>query len=334
MGTVCVLGGGSFGTALADLLARQGLTVHQWLRDASRAEEMRRTRRNPEHLSELEVHAGIEPTADLTHALAGVDWVLMAIPSPAVRSVLEAVRPLLAPIPLMLATKGIENDTLMTMHEVALDVLGPSWAHRLLALSGPSFAREVMLGYQTAVVIASQDAQLADWACRLMFTDAFRPYSSTDIIGVEMGGALKNVMAIAAGAITGLKLGDNTRAALITRGLAEITRLAVAKGAHPMTLAGLAGVGDLVLTCTGALSRNRRIGQLLGEGKSLTDAIAEVKEVAEGVRTTKSAYALAQKLGVDAPITSAIYNVIYGDLEAREALLGLSRRELKREREY
>lgn len=334
MKTVCVLGGGSFGTALAELLARQGQHVRWWMRDAACVEAVARDRRNPDYLSEFELSERIQPTTELAGALAGVEWIVVAVPSPAVRSVLTAARPLLGEVPLVLACKGIEASTLMTMDEVVADVLGDAWHDRTLALSGPSFAREIMQRQPTAVVLACKDHALADRIAAMLCFDTFRAYSSTDVAGVELGGALKNVMAIAAGAVTGMQLGYNPLAAMITRGLAEITRLAVAKGAHPMTLAGLAGIGDLVLTCTGGLSRNRAVGQALGEGKTLQEAIASVREVAEGVVTAKSAYELAQKLEVDAPITSAVYKVLYEGVNIREAVAELIRRRPKRELEY
>ncbi|HET6346399.1 MAG TPA: NAD(P)H-dependent glycerol-3-phosphate dehydrogenase, partial [Myxococcota bacterium] len=226
-----------------------------------------------------------------------------------------------------------EGDTLMTMDEVAMDVLGAAWQPNIVALSGPSFAREIMQEQPTAVVLACIDENLALNISRAVFCDYFRAYCSTDVIGVEMGGALKNVMAIAAGALAGMGMGDNARAAMITRGVAEISRLAVAKGGNPLTLLGLAGVGDLVLTCTGGLSRNRAVGQALGEGKSVDVAVSGVRQVAEGVRTAAAAYRLAQKLGVDAPITSAVYRVLYEELPMRDAVLELVRRAPGRELE-
>lgn len=331
---IAVLGGGSFGTALAALMGRRGAEVRYWMRDAERVDHLRRTRHNPDYLSEFELDANVTPTTDLGAAIGDADWIIIAIPSQAVRSLLQQMKPWLRAQPIVLAAKGIENDTLMTLDEVVIDVLGPEWADRTLALSGPSFAREVMLGYPTAVVLACRDERLADELAAQLCCDTFRAYSSADVAGVEMGGAVKNVMAIAAGAITGMGLGDNTRAALMTRGLAEITRLAVAKGAHPMTLAGLAGFGDLVLTCTGGLSRNRAVGQALGEGKTVEEALRQVKEVAEGVKTTKAAHELAKKLGVDAPITNAVYQVLYEGKSIRKAMVELLGRPPKRELEY
>lgn len=334
MQRVAVLGGGSFGTALAELMARQGMDVRLWMRNAERCDIIQKTRKNPDYLQDFALHDRLSATADRDKALEGADVIVLSTPSQVARQVLGDFKKLLPEVPLILAAKGIENDTLMTLEEVVGDVLGNAWQDRTLTLSGPSFARELMLSMPTAVVLACRDLALADNVSARISGGYFRAYTTTDVVGVELGGALKNVMAIAAGAAAGMGLGDNTRAAMITRGLAEITRLAVAKGAHPMTLAGLAGFGDLVLTCTGALSRNRAIGEALGRGKTLDEAIAEVKQVAEGIRTTQSAHQLAAKLGVDAPITAAVYKVIYEGANARKAVTDLLTRPLKRELEY
>ncbi len=334
MHEVAVLGGGSFGTALAELTARRGFGVRLWMRDPAVAAELNRTRRNPRYLSEFVLDPKVAGTADLAAAVRGATFVLAVVPSHSLRQVLGEARPHLGSVPLVLAAKGIENETLMTMDEVAHDVLGEDIRPRLLTLSGPSFAREIVLGHPTAVVLAGADEKLARSVADDLFSETFRAYTSTDVIGVELGGALKNVIAIAAGVVSGLGFGDNTRAALITRGLAEITRIAVAKGAHPMTLAGLAGVGDLVLTCTGAQSRNRRLGQLLGEGKTLDEAQASVQQVVEGVKTARSAHLLAEALGVEARITRAVYEGLYEGVSVREAVTHIVRRPPGREREF
>jgi glycerol-3-phosphate dehydrogenase (NAD(P)+) len=334
MQRVAVLGGGSFGTALAELMGRQGMDVRLWMRNAERVEVMRNTRRNPDYLQEFELHKNVSATADMDEALHQIDAIVFTVPSQAARSVLSANRSRFLRVPLILASKGIENDSLMTLDDVVADTLGADWRDLTMALSGPSFAREMMLGHPTAVSLACRDGALADTVAGRLSGGYFRAYATTDVVGVEMGGSLKNVMAIAAGAVAGLQLGDNTRAAIITRGLAEITRLAVAKGANPMTLAGLAGFGDLVLTCCGALSRNRAIGEALGRGKTLDEAIAEVKQVAEGVKTAQSAYQLAQKLGVDAPICTVVYKVLYEGQSAKKGVTELLTRPIKRELEY
>lgn len=331
MQRVCILGGGSFGTAISDLLARQGYDVHLWVRDASVAHHMQQHRRNPRYLSEFTLHENILPTSDLRAALTQAEWVVSTLPSHALRPILEETAPWFPNVPLVLGSKGIESNTLFTCAEIAADVLGHHWENQILALSGPSFAREIMLQHPTAVVLACTDESLAHHIGKAFFCDSFRAYSSTDVVGVEMGGALKNVMAIAAGAISGMGFGDNTRAALITRGIAETSRLAAAKGGKPLTLAGLAGVGDMVLTCTGALSRNRAVGQALGEGKSVEEAIRSVRQVVEGVQTAKSAMQLADRLKVDAPITHAVYSVLYEGWSVRQAIMDLVRREPGRE---
>ncbi|MBC7794854.1 MAG: NAD(P)-dependent glycerol-3-phosphate dehydrogenase [Clostridia bacterium] len=332
MQRVTVLGAGSFGTALAQLMGQQGLDVRMWMRNSERAATIQATRKNPQTLQEFTLSERIFATGDMEEALHGAEGIVLAIPSQSARSVLKATK--LPEVPLVLAAKGIENESLMTVDEVVADVLGKDVRDRTLTLSGPSFAREMMRCEPTAVALACRDLRLADTVSARISGGFFRAYTTTDVIGVELGGALKNVMAIAAGAVTGMGLGDNARAALITRGLAEITRLAVSKGAHPMTLAGLSGFGDLVLTCTGGLSRNRAIGEALGRGKSLDEAIAEVKQVVEGIRTTESAYQLAKQLDVDAPITSAVYRVIYEGANARKEVANLLMRPLKRELEY
>jgi glycerol-3-phosphate dehydrogenase (NAD(P)+) len=334
MRTVAVLGGGSFGTALAELTARRGFGVRLWMRDGEAVRALNRTHKNPRYLSQFELHRSVVATDDLKGAVSDAAWVLVAVPSHSMRGVLTSARGALGSAPIVLAAKGIENETLMTMDEVATDTLGAAVRARLLTLSGPSFAREIVAGQPTAVVLACADEPLAREVASDLFSDTFRAYTSSDVIGVEMGGALKNVMAIASGVVSGLGLGDNTRAAIVTRGLAEITRLAVAKGAHPMTLAGLSGVGDLVLTCTGGQSRNRTLGQLMGEGKTLEQALAQIREVVEGVNTARSAHLLAQKLGVEARITRAVYQGLFEGVSVREAVAALVRRPPGSEREF
>ena len=332
--TVAVLGGGSFGTALAQLVANQGQDVRLWMRNAESVASINRDHHNPRYLSDFELSERITATSDLKEAVADVDWIILAAPSQGVRSLLESMKPFIPEVPMVLGAKGIENATLMTMDEVVCDVLGESWGERTLALSGPSFAKEIMENDPTAVVLACVNEDLAEEIAQLLFSETFRAYTTTDIVGVEMGGALKNVIALAAGGVVGLGWGYNTRATLITRGLAEITRFAVATGGNPLTLSGLSGMGDLVLTCTGGLSRNRAVGQALGEGRTLDEALAEVKQVAEGVQTARSAYELAQRLKVDAPITEAVYRVLYEDIPVMNAVRGLVRRHPGSELEY
>jgi glycerol-3-phosphate dehydrogenase (NAD(P)+) len=313
---VAILGGGSFGTALADVLGRQGLDVTFWMRNAQVAEHIARLHQHPQ-LGAYQLPNNVHATNSLTEALRA-DWLVVAVPSQTLRSLLLSTS--WPHVPIVLGAKGIEADTLMTCSQVVCDVLGDDRRAQTLALSGPSFAQEILLQQPTAVALACVDEILARQISKLFFCPYFRAYTTTDVIGVELGGALKNVMAIAAGGLAGLGLGDNTRAALITRGIAEITRLALACGAQERTLAGLAGVGDMILTCTGSLSRNRALGVALGQGKTTQEALALTPHVVEGVATTQSAYALARKLGMYTPIIDAVHRVIYDGLSVRDAI--------------
>jgi glycerol-3-phosphate dehydrogenase (NAD(P)+) len=327
---VAVIGAGSWGTALAKVLVDRGNQVTLWARDGAQLEQIAQTGENARYLPGVKLALAVEP--DLEKAVAGRPFILTVVPSHTMRQVMARAAATIAPHAVVIsASKGIENETLATMDEVLKEVLPGKVGARLAYLSGPSFAKEVGVGLPTAVVMASRDRDAAGEAAKLFHGDRFRVYTSDDVTGVEMGGALKNVMAIAAGIADGLGLGHNTRAALITRGLAEISRLAVRKGANPLTLAGLAGVGDLVLTCTGDQSRNRTVGMGLGKGKKLAEVLAEMKQVAEGVKTTRSAYDLAARLGVEMPITNSMYRVLYEDQPARDALADLLGRQPKHE---
>lgn len=324
-----VLGGGSWGTAVAAQMARAGHQVGLWLRQPALAEAVNLRRENPLYLPGEVLPEGLQATTDLATAVAGAEVVISAVPSQSTRGVWAVLAPLLAPgVPLVSATKGIEIDSLKRMSELAEEVLP---GHPLAALSGPSFALEVVREQPTAIVVASREAWLAERLQQAISTRAFRAYASDDLVGVELAGALKNVIAIAAGIVDGLGFGHNTVAALITRGLAEMARLAVAQGGRPDTLAGLAGLGDLVLTCTGSLSRNRRVGQALGRGLSLERAQAETGQVAEGVRTTLAACALAERAGVEMPIATQMRAVLYEGRAPRAAVEELMSRRLKRE---
>ncbi len=327
---VAVIGAGSWGTALAKVLVDRGHHVTLWGRDAAQLAEIAATGVNARYLPGVKLALATEP--DLGRAVAGKAFVLTVVPSHTMREVMSRAASSLEPHALVVsASKGIENETLATMDEVLKEVLPGKVGARLTYLSGPSFAKEVGVGLPTAVVMASRDREAANEAAKLFHGDRFRVYTSDDVTGVELGGALKNVMAIAAGIADGMGLGHNTRAALITRGLAEISRLAVRRGANPLTLAGLAGMGDLVLTCTGDQSRNRTVGMGLGKGKKLSEVLAEMKQVAEGVKTTKSAHDLAERLGVEMPITKSMYRVLYQDQPAPEALGELLGRSPKHE---
>lgn len=327
-----VIGAGSWGTTLADLLARKGFAVTLWAYETDLVERMAKTRENDLYLPGFPLAAGLAFTASLREAVTGRELLVLVPPSQVMRSVMKQAAEHIAPGTLLVsAAKGIENDTLLPMSEVLLEVLPAPVSAGLAFLSGPSFAREVAAGMPTAVVAAASREQVARRVQDIFSTEAFRVYTNEDIIGVELGGALKNVIAVAAGVSDGLGFGYNTRAALITRGLAEMTRLGTAMGANPATFSGLAGMGDLVLTCTGDLSRNRTVGMELGRGKKLEEILGGMKMVAEGVKTTLSAYQLARKLGVEAPIIEQMYLILYEGKEARRAVGDLMLRELKPE---
>jgi len=291
---------------------------------------MRAARENARYLPGLGFPAGLSATASFEEALGGADLVLSVVPTHTKREVwAEALPHLAAGVPVVSASKGIENETLAPMSEVLAECCP---GHPLGFIAGPSFAKEVALGLPTAIVVGGSDAALLERLRRAMSNDAMRTYSTRDVMGIEIGGALKNVIAIACGCADGLGFGQNTRAALITRGLAEITRMAVKLGADPLTLAGLGGMGDLVLTCCGDLSRNRRVGLGLGAGKKLDEILAEMGQVAEGVRTARSARDLAEREGVEMPISVEMYKILYEDKPAKQVVIELMRRGLKDEK--
>jgi glycerol-3-phosphate dehydrogenase (NAD(P)+) len=325
-----VIGGGSWGTALAAHLARSGHRTRLFVRDGELARRVLEDRENRAYLPGVALPDALMASADLDAACREAEAIFVVTPSQYCREIYARLRDA-APRPawLVSATKGLETETLLRMSEVAAQAAP---GHGLAVLSGPSFALEVAQGQPTAVVVASSDRTLAEGLQRALSTRRFRAYSSDDVVGVELAGALKNVIAIAAGIVDGLGYGANTAAALITRGLVEITRLAVARGGRADTLAGLAGLGDLVLTCTGALSRNRRVGQALGRGLSPEAATqAAPGMVAEGVRTTLAACALAELSRVEMPIARAMKAVLYEAKPVRETLDELMSRSLKRE---
>jgi glycerol-3-phosphate dehydrogenase (NAD(P)+) len=324
---LAVLGAGSWGTALAVLLARHGAAIRLWGHLAAEVERLRADRENRQFLPGVALPAGVEPTTDLAAAVAGADEVLIVVPSHAFRAVTTALAAVLPPgIAVSWATKGFEPDTGLLLHEVAAQVL-PGRSHAVL--SGPSFAGEVARGLPTAITVASTDPGHAERIAGYLHGEAFRAYTSDDVVGVEVGGAAKNVMAIAAGIADGLGFGANARAALITRGLAEITRLGLALGGRPETFMGLAGVGDLTLTCTDDQSRNRRMGLALARGLSVAQARAEIGQEVEGVSTARAVYRKSRDLGVEMPITEQTYLVLYeglAPLAAVQALLGRRQR--------
>jgi glycerol-3-phosphate dehydrogenase (NAD(P)+) len=324
-----VLGAGAWGTALAKLLAEKGADVSLWARRPELAEAITRDGENRRYLPDVQLPRNVAVTHDVARAVREAGVVLFVVPSHAMREVARAARPHFANHALAIgATKGIETDSLLFMDEVLEAELGDALGGRLAVLSGPSFARELAEHQPTAVVIAARDPRVCADAIEVLRTSYLRTYSSDDVVGVECGGALKNVIAIAAGAVQGLGFGHNTRAALITRGLAEIAKLAVARGGSALTLAGLAGMGDLVLTCTGDLSRNRAVGYELGRGRHLVDVLAGLGHVAEGVGTAQSAHRLAHRLGVEMPITEEVYAVLHEGKPIRRAVIDLMAREL------
>lgn len=327
-----VIGAGSWGTTLADLLAKKGHTVTLWAYEPELVSEMAATGINSIFLPGISLSPRLKFTGSLREAVAGKELILFVVPSQVVRIVVKNALPHIpANAIIVSASKGIELETLMTVSQVYGELMPPELFGRFSVLSGPSFAREVALEMPTAVVAASAEAGVARRVQDIFTTPSFRVYTNTDIMGVELGGAIKNVIALAAGISDGLGFGNNTRAALITRGLAEMTRLGRAMGAKGETFAGLAGMGDLVLTCTGDLSRNRTVGMKLGRGMRLAEILAEMRMVAEGVKTAESARNLAIRLGVDMPITEKVYSVLYEDKPAREAVVELMTRDLKAE---
>ncbi len=328
-----VLGAGSWGTALASLLGGKGYPVTAWDKDGAVLDEIARTHRNERYLPGVALPPTLHATPDLGRALEGAELVVLAVPSFAVRQVaIEAKRLVHAGTPVACVAKGIELETLMTMSEVLEDVLPVPLHPYVAVLSGPSFAREVAQGLPTAVTVAARWERIARQVQDAFHTRTFRPYTSGDVMGVEVGGCAKNVVAIAAGLSDGLGFGANALAALITRGLAEISRLAVRKGANPLTLSGLSGLGDLVLTCSSDLSRNRTVGRRLAEGRALAEIEREIGQVAEGVRNARSVHDLARRLEVEMPICDTVYRLLYENVPPRDAVTALMMRETKPER--
>ena len=324
-----VIGAGAWGTALADLLARNGHEVRLWAYEWDVVESINRLHQNRRFLAGNQLAETLIAFNDLAESLHGAELITLATPSHVLRTIARSACPLVPDsVPLVVASKGIERDTLALMTDIAEEELPQC---TVVALSGPSFAAEVVAQQPTAVVVASKDENAALFAQQAFSSIHFRAYTHTDVTGVEIGGSLKNVMAVATGIADGLGLGFNARAALITRGLAEMTRLGVKLGAEPATLAGLAGLGDLVLTCTGSLSRNRSVGVEVGRGVPLDEVLAGRETVAEGVVTTRSAHALALREGVEMPIVAAVHRVLFENQPARDAIGALMARDLKRE---
>ncbi|KXS42311.1 MULTISPECIES: NAD(P)H-dependent glycerol-3-phosphate dehydrogenase [unclassified Candidatus Frackibacter] len=332
MEKVAVIGGGSWGSALAIVLAQNGYQVN--LRDISpeQVEEINDKRSNNNYLPGVKFPDNITATTDLEEAVKDVGLVVVVVPSHVIREVAKELKGLISADTLVVsATKGIEDKTYHRMSEVLKDELRPELHDDIAVLSGPSHAEEVSRGIPTTVVVASQSRQLAERIQDIFMSDTFRVYTNPDIVGVELGGALKNIIAIAAGIADGLGYGDNTQAALITRGLTEIKRLGIALGADPMTFAGLSGMGDLVVTCASQHSRNRRLGTKIGSGKSLEEALDEMVMVAEGVRTAKAAYHLARDRQVEVPIINKAYEVLFKGKDPQQGVNELMQRGKKHE---
>jgi glycerol-3-phosphate dehydrogenase (NAD(P)+) len=332
MSSIAIIGAGSWGTALSAALAGIGHAVRLWAYEPTVAEDIHRTRENSLFLPGIQLPENVSPTNNLSEALHRAKFVLTVVPSHVCRPIYEQMLPGLDEETILVsASKGLETARLMRMSEVIYSVVQPRFRPRLTVLSGPSFAQEVARGDPTAVVVASEDRNAAQSVQEEFSSRSLRLYTSDDVVGVELGGAVKNVIAIAAGVIEGLGLGHNAMAALITRGLAEMTRLACSCGARSETLAGLAGMGDLVLTCTGNLSRNRCVGIELGKGKPLAAIVGSMHMVAEGVKTTGAAVALARMHGVEMPITEQVARILEGKILPAEAIRELMERSLKTE---
>ena len=329
MSRCAVIGAGAWGTALADLLSRNGHDTRLWAYEWDVVESINRAHQNRRFLAGHQLSDTLRAFNEMKEALDGAEMVTLATPSHVLRTIVRSAKPFIAAgTPVVVASKGIEQETLALMTDVAAEELPDA---TVVALSGPSFASEVVVQQPTAVVVASKSEAAAIEAQQAFSSAHFRAYTHSDVTGVEIGGSLKNVMAVATGIADGLGLGFNARAALITRGLAEMTRLGVKLGAEPATLAGLAGLGDLVLTCTGSLSRNRSVGVEVGRGTSLEVVLSGRETVAEGVTTARSAQALAQRENVDMPIVDAVCKVLFEGQPARDAIGALMTRELRPE---
>lgn len=329
---VAVLGAGSWGTALAILLARKGLEVRLWGRVEDGVLEVQQSRENRLFLPGVQLPDSVEATDSMDRVLEETDTVVLSVPAQALRGVVQAFRSRLSSSVILINTaKGIETTSLMRLSQVIKQELPSDFGPRIAVLSGPSHAEEVARDLPTTVVAAAESQDLAERVQDLFMNPRVRVYTNPDIVGVELGGALKNVIALSTGISDGMGYGDNTRAALMTRGLTEIKRLGVAMGAQPLTFAGLSGVGDLIVTCNSMHSRNRRAGIMLGQGYPLSEVLSTIGMVVEGVETSKAAYHLATKLQVEMPITNQIYQVLFGGLSPREAVNNLMLRQRKHE---
>lgn len=331
---VNVIGAGSYGTSLALHIARKGYPVKIWAYEKEVVDDINNNHINSLFLPNFKLPENLQATSDLAECVSQADMIISVMPTPHIAGIMEQIVPHLKKyIPIVSCSKGIENSSLEIPSEIIERVIPEEYHYYLCFLSGPSFAKEVAAGLPTAVSLASKNMRLANRVQKVISDKKFRVYTTNDIVGVEFCGALKNVVAIAAGASDGLGYGFNTRAALITRGLNEITRIATKKGANPLTMLGLAGMGDLVLTCTGELSRNRTVGFKIGQGEKLEDILNSMRMVAEGVLTSQSAYQLSQKLHIENPIIEQIYHVLHEGRSPGQAVEELMTRELKTETE-
>lgn len=329
MTKVAVLGGGSWGTALARDLGNKDIDTIMYIRDKSQKEAIEKSRENEKYLPGIKLPKNLKYTSDLDEAIKDVQYVVLAVPTNAVRSVLEDIKDKIdEKVILINVAKGIERDTLMRISDVAKEILPKN---RFVALYGPTHAEEVALDYPTTIVSASKDIDAAKLVQNLFMSNTLRAYTNDDLIGVELAGALKNIIALANGILVGLGYGDNSKAALMTRGMAEITRLGTAMGALPSTFLGLAGVGDLIVTCTSEHSRNRTCGKYIGEGMTVDEAIEKVGMVVEGIKTTAATKTLSEQYDIDMPITDALYRVIYEDADVEKEIEGLMSRSKKHE---
>lgn len=327
-----VVGSGSWGTALAKHLAEKGFEIDLWAFEKEVKDQIENTRENRYFLQGFTLPENIHPSNDLEKVAGGKDLVLVVVPSHCMREVADKMKQFVSQQSIVVsASKGIENKTHLTMTDILKEKFDFMDRNNFAVLSGPSFAKEVADQAPTVVAAASSDLKTAEYVQKTFSGPTFRVYVNTDTVGVEIGGAVKNVIAIAAGICDGMALGYNARAALITRGLAEMKRLGTKLGADPLTLAGLAGVGDLMLTCTGELSRNYTVGKKIGKGQKIEEIISEMRMVAEGVKTTKSVYNLSRKLGVDLPICNEVYYVLFENLDVNQTIKRLMNRELKHE---
>lgn len=329
-----VIGAGSWGTALAMVLADNGHEVRLWGHKEAQIEEINTYRTNHKYLPDIKLPQGITGYSSLDSALRDLDIIILAVPTKAIRDVLKDIEQVSQhPLTVVHVSKGIEPDSLMRISEMIEADMSSSMLKDLVVLSGPSHAEEVSLRHPTTVAVSSKNMIAAERIQDLFINQYFRVYTNPDIVGVEIGGALKNIIALASGITDGLGYGDNAKAALITRGLAEITRLGSAMGANPLTFSGLTGIGDLIVTCTSVHSRNWRAGNLLGKGQKLDEVLTNMGMVVEGVRTTKAAYQLAQKYEVDMPITNALYGVLFAGKDVKDSVDLLMNRDKRSEME-